>query len=78
MEHHLPLVLISIEVIWRYFIHLWKALERTLSEDTTTLSSCLQTRRLKLTHAETVTAAFHLHHREAKRELKVNNNGKIL
>ena len=27
---------------------------------------------------KTVTAAFHLHNREAKRELKVKNNGKIL
>ena len=44
----------------------------------TTLSACLQTRRLKLSHAKTVTAAFHLHNREAKRELNVNNNGKIL
>ena len=44
----------------------------------TTLSAYLQTWRLKLNHAKTVTAAFHLHNREAKRELKVNNNGKIL
>ena len=44
----------------------------------TTLSAYLQTRRLKLSHATTVMAAFHLHNREAKRELKVKNNGKIL
>ena len=53
-------------------------LEKTLSEDLTTLSAYLQTWRLKLSHAETVTAAFYLHNREAKRELKVKNNGKIL
>ena len=35
--------------------------------------------RLKLSHIKTVTAAFHLNNREAKRELKVyNNNGRLL
>ena len=53
-------------------------LERTLREDMTTLSAYLQPWRLKLSHAKTVTAAFHLHNREAKRELKVKNNGEIL
>ena len=53
-------------------------LERTLSEDLTTLSAYLQTWQLKLSHAKAVTAAFHLHNREAKRELKVKNNGKVL
>ena len=38
----------------------------------------LETWRLKLIHAKTVTAAFHLYNREAKRELKVKNYGKIL
>ena len=56
----------------------WKVLERTLSEDMTTLSAYLQTWRLKLSHAKTMTTAFHLYNREAKRELKVNNNDKIL
>ena len=56
----------------------WKVLERTLSEDMTTLSAYLQTCRRKLSHAKTVTAAFELQNREAERELKVNNNGKIL
>ena len=32
----------------------------------------------KSTHAKTVTAAFYLHNREAKRELKVYANGKLL
>ena len=52
--------------------------ERTLSKDMTTLSAYLQTWWLKLSHAKTVTAAFHLHNREPKRELKVNSDGKIL
>ena len=56
----------------------WKELERTLSQDMTTLSEYLQTRRLKLSHTKTVTAAFHLHNREAKRELKVCNIGMTL
>ena len=42
----------------------------------TTLSEYLQTWRLKLSHTKTVTAAFHLHSREAKRELKVGYIGK--
>ena len=55
-----------------------KVLERTLSEDMTTLFGYLQTWRLKLSHAKTVTAAFHPHNREVKRELNVRHNGKIL
>ena len=39
----------------------WKVSKRTLSEDMTTLSEYLQTWQLKLSHAKTVTAAFHLH-----------------
>ena len=42
-----------------------------------TLSAYLQTWRLKLSHTKTVTAAFHLNNREAKRELKVYNNGRL-
>ena len=53
-------------------------LVRTLREDITTHSAFLQTWQLKLSHAKTVPAAFHLHNREAKRELNVKNNGKIL
>ena len=53
-------------------------LERTLIKNMTTLSEYLQTWRLKLSHAKTVTAVFHLHNREAKRKLKVKNNDKIL
>ena len=43
----------------------WKDLERTLSEDMSTLLSYLQTWRLNLSHTKTVTAAFHLSNREA-------------
>ena len=56
----------------------WKDLEGTLSQDMSTLSAYLQTWRLKLSHTKTVTAAFHLNNREAKRELKVFNNGRLL
>ena len=56
----------------------WKELERTLSQDMTTLSEYLQAWRLKLSHTKTVTAAFHLHNREAKREHEVCNIGKTL
>ena len=53
----------------------WKDLEGTLSRD---ISAYLQTWRLKLSHTKTVTAAFHLNNREAKRELKVYNNDRLL
>ena len=43
-----------------------------------TLSAFLQTWRLKLSHTKTVKAAFHLNKREAKRELKVYNNDRLL
>ena len=56
----------------------WKDLEGTLSQDMTTLSAYLQTWRSKLSHTKTVTATFHLNNREAKRELKVYNNGRFL
>ena len=56
----------------------WKDLEGTLSQHMSTLSAYLQAWRLKLIHTKTVTAAFHLNNREAKRELKVYNNGRLL
>ena len=56
----------------------WKDLEGTLSQDMSTLSAYLQTWRLKLSHTKTVTAAFHINNREAKREIKVYNNGRRL
>ena len=59
-----------------HFSGSWKDLEGTLSQDMSTLSVYLQTCRLKLSHSKTVTTAFHLNNREAKRELKVN--GRLL
>ena len=56
----------------------WKHLEGTLSQDMSTLSAYLQTWSLKLSHTKTVTAAYHLNNREAKRELKVYNNDRLL
>ena len=56
----------------------WKDLEATLSQDMSTLLAYLQTWSLKLSHTKTVTAAFQLNNREAKRELKVYNNGRLL
>ena len=56
----------------------WKAVQNTLNQDTTTLSAYLQTWRLKLSNTKTVTAAFHLSNREAKRELNVYNSGNLL
>ena len=56
----------------------WKDLEGTLSQDMSTLSAYLQTWKLKLSHTKTVTAAFHLNNQEAKRELKIYNNGRLL
>ena len=56
----------------------WKDLDGTLSQDMSTLLAYLQTWRLKLNHTKTVTAAFYLNNREAKHELKVYNNGRLL
>ena len=57
---------------------IWNDLKGTLSQDMSTLSAYLQTRRLKLSHIKMVTASFQLNDREAKRELKVYNNNRIL
>ena len=43
-----------------------------------TLQTYLQKRRLKLSETKTVLSAFHLTNREAKRELSVELNGKLL
>ena len=47
----------------------WKDLERVLSQDMTTISTYLQTWRLQLSHTKTMTTAFYLNDREAKRKL---------
>ena len=56
----------------------WKDLEDSLSQNMSTLSSYLQTWRLKFSHTKTVTAAFYLNNREAKHELKAYNIGRLL
>ena len=56
----------------------WKDLEGTLSQDMSTLSAYLQTWRLNLSHTKMVTAAFYLNNQEAKHELKVYNNNRLL
>ena len=55
-----------------------EGVEKTLSEDLTKRFAYLQIWRLKLSPSKTLTAAFHLNNLEAKRELKVKNNYKIL
>ena len=55
-----------------------KDLEGTLSQDISLLSAYLQTWMLKFSHTKTLTAAFHLNIREAKPELKVYNNNRLL
>ena len=56
----------------------WKDLKGTLSQDMSTLLAYFQTWKLQLSHTKTVTATFHLNIREAKRELKVYKNGRLL
>ena len=53
-------------------------MEDTLPQDITTLSAYVQTWRQKLSNKKTVTAAFNLSNREAKRALNVYNNGYLL
>jgi len=48
--------------------------EGALSEDMATLGEYLQTWKLELNTIKTVSAAFHLKNKEAKRELKVKYN----
>jgi len=53
----------------------WKGV---LTKDMATIKEYLQTWKLKLSTIKTVSAAFHLNNKEAKRELKVNLNNKTL
>jgi len=52
----------------------WQAVEGVLTKDMATVSEYLQTWKLKLSTTKTVSAAFHLNNKEAKRELKVKCN----
>jgi len=56
----------------------WQAVEGVLSKDMATVSEYLQTWKLKLSTSKTVSAAFHLNNKEAKREMKVNLNNETL
>ena len=56
----------------------WKDLEGTLSQRHVYTFSVSPDWELKLSHTKTVTAAFRLNNREAKRELKVYDNGRLL
>ena len=60
------------------FIVIITSVDVSLSQDMSTLSAYLQTWKLKLSHTKTVTAIFYLNNREAKRELKVYNNDRLL
>ena len=56
----------------------WRSLERTLSQDMQTLTNYFQIWRLKLSTTKTMSAAFHLNNREARRRLDVTVNGESL
>jgi len=57
----------------------WQAVEGMLSKDMATVGEYLQTWYLKLSSTKTVSAAFHLNNKEAKREnLIVNHNNETL
>jgi len=49
-----------------------------MTKDMATVNEYLQTWKLKLSTTETVSAAFHLNNKEAKRELKVKYNNETL
>jgi len=46
----------------------WQAVKGMLTKDTATVNEYLQTWKLKLSTTKTVSAAFHLNNKEAKRE----------
>jgi len=56
----------------------WQAVEGVLTKNMATVSEYLQTWKLKLSTTKTVSAAFHLNNKEAKRELKVKYNNETL
>jgi len=56
----------------------WQVVEGVLSKDMEYIYEYLQTWKLTLSTAKTVSAAFHLNNKEAKRELKVNQNNETL
>ena len=56
----------------------WQAVEGVLAKDMATVGEYLQTWNFKLSTIKTVSAAFHLNNKEAKRELKVKYNNESL
>ena len=56
----------------------WDTIESALSQDMGTLDTYLHQWRLKLSVGKTVSSAFHLNNKEAKRELNVTINSKRL
>ena len=53
----------------------WFSLEKTLNQDMATISSYLQNWRFKLSKYKTLSTAFHLNNKEAKRELNIIVDG---
>ena len=56
----------------------WQSVEGVLSKDMATAGEYLQTWQLKFNTTNTVSAAFNLNNKEAKRELKLNLNNETL
>ena len=56
----------------------WQAVEGVLTKDMATVGEYLQTWKQKLSTTKTVSAAFYLNSKEAKRHLKVNFNNETL
>ena len=56
----------------------WLAVEGVLSKDMATVGEYLQTWKQKLSTTKTMSAAFHLNNKEAKRELKLNYKNEAL
>jgi len=56
----------------------WQAVEGVLTKDMETLGEYLQTWKLKISTTKTVSAAFHLNNKKAKRDLKVKYNNETL
>ena len=56
----------------------WQTVQGALTKDLATVGEYLQTWKLKLNITKTVSAAFHLNNKEAKRDLKVNCNKETL
>ena len=56
----------------------WQSVEAVLTKDMATVGEYVQTWKLKLSTTKTVSTAFHLNNKEAKREMKFNHNNEIL